>query len=82
VYNGRRVYSAYILLKDMIIVCGNKRKVFGNITDKQNTVDVMDSGVCKAIMDTEVKEAELSPQTSAVELCSSSNSPGITLLLM
>jgi hypothetical protein len=66
----------------MFIVCGNKRKVFGNITDIQNTVDVMDSSIRKAVMDTEVEEAELSPQTSADEPCISSNSPGITLLLM
>jgi hypothetical protein len=66
----------------MFNVCRNKGKVFGSITDIQNTVFVMDSGIRRAVMDTEVKGAELSPQTSAIEPCISSNSPGITLLLI
>jgi hypothetical protein len=40
----------------------------------------MDSDIPRAITDNE--GVELSPQTSAVELCVSSKSPGITILLM
>jgi hypothetical protein len=58
------------------------REVFGNITDKQNSVDLMDSDIRRAVTDTEGKGGELSSQTSALEPCISTDSPGIGILFM
>jgi hypothetical protein len=66
----------------MFSVSRKTREVFGNITDKQNSVDVMDSDIRRAVTDTEGKGGELSPETSAVEPCISTDSPGISILLM
>jgi hypothetical protein len=66
----------------MSSVCRKKREVFGNITDTQNTVDLMASDIHRAVTETEVKGEEPSPHTSAVEPRISTNSPGISILFM
>jgi hypothetical protein len=66
----------------MFSVSRKTREVFGNITDIQNSVDQMASDVRRAVTDTEVQGGELSPQTSAVEPCISTDSPGISILFM
>ncbi|XP_023708959.2 uncharacterized protein LOC111865293 [Cryptotermes secundus] len=61
----------------MLSVSRKTREVFGNITDIQNLVDVMASDIRRAVTDAEVQGGELSPQTSAVEPCISTDSPGL-----
>jgi hypothetical protein len=66
----------------MFSVSRKTREVFGNITDIQNSVDLMASDIRRAVTDTQVQGGDLSPHTSAVEPCISAESPGINIVFM